>query len=102
MTLNARDGRFEERFRLPVEAESHVHRPQRIQKGGLDLRLFRELRFDTRRALVQHLARGQAVAARLAGVGDLEQVDEKRGCLPRGLCFTLGNDSLALRRGASN
>ncbi len=96
------DRRLEQRLRLPVEPETHVHRSECVHECRLDLRLLRQLRVDPRSALVEHLTRSEAVTARLARVGNPEQVDEKYGRLARGFRLTLRNDGLPLCRGAGN
>ena len=89
---------IDERPSLIEKAESHIDRAQGIHQGRLDCRLLRQLAVNSRGTLVEHFPRRHRVAARLAGVGDLEQIDQKARGLLGGARLGLGAYRLALRR----
>jgi hypothetical protein len=81
LALADREGVLEQRLRGVVEPEHHVHATDRLRERGLGARLPAQ-RLDLLRALVEDLAGGDRVAARLARIRDLEEADEEFGDLP--------------------
>ena len=97
------EGFVDEGFGVLVEAEVLVDRAHGVHEPSFHPRLVGELLFDSRRALVEDLPRGDRVPPGLAGIAHVEQVDEEVAdlggggrFLPR---FGLGTDgAVALSR----
>ena len=100
MTASRRHSPIEQWARLAVQAQPHVHGTESIHQRGLDRGLLRKLAINPGRALIQHLTRRYRVAARLAWVGDLEQIHHEFRGLLRRLRLRLRPRRLSLGGGA--
>ncbi len=68
---------LEQRFRLAKKPQVHVDIAHRVHQPGLDERLVVELRPDPMGAHVEDLPGSDGVSLGLAGIGNLEQTDQK-------------------------
>jgi hypothetical protein len=80
-------GTLQLRLGLLVQPQLAVDGAHRAEQARLRQRLPGQFTPDALAAGVEDLARGDRVAARLVGIGDLEQPDQEARHLPRGLGF---------------